>query len=281
MVKMIALNTMVGFAMFAGVIYAQSPAQGSYATVNGLKMYYEVQGAGEPLVLIHGGGSTIGTSFGRIIPLFAERYKVVAMELQAHGHSGDRTGPVTFEQDADDVAALLRHLRISKASFLGFSNGGTTAMQIALRHPDIVTRLVIASALYKREGMVPGFFEGMTHATINDMPEALREAFLQANPDSAALLTMFTKDRDRMLRFVDWKDETLRSIHASTLIINGDRDVVLSRHAVAMSELIQGSRLMILPATHGSYLGASESGPPDTTVIRLTADIVGEFLSGH
>ncbi len=251
-----------------------------YAPVNGIKMYYEMQGnKGGFLVLIHGGGSTIGTTFGRILPLLAEECKVVAVELQGHGHTTDRDSPESFEQDADDVAELLRYLHISRASFFGFSNGGNTAMQIAFRHPGIVERLVLASAFYRREGMVPGFFDGMKQATLEDMPQALKDAFLQINPDTSKLLAMFTKDKERMLQFTDWKDETVRSIIAPTLIINGDRDVVLASHAIAMSGLIKNSRLMVLPATHGAYLGVAESPDTGSTMVELTSGLIKDFLS--
>jgi pimeloyl-ACP methyl ester carboxylesterase len=121
---------------------------GQYADVNGLHMYYEIHGTGKPLVLIHGGGSTIRTSFGRILPALSRTHKIVAVELQAHGHSDNRDGrQITFEQDADDVAALLQQLHIDKADIFGFSNGGTTALQIAIRHPVLVNRLIIASSI--------------------------------------------------------------------------------------------------------------------------------------
>src|SRR5713226_6395711 len=107
-----------------------------YAPINGLDMYYEIYGAGAmPLVLIHGGGSTIETTFGNILPLLSDYGKVIAVELQAHGRTNDRDAPESFEQDADDVAALLHYLKVDKANFLGFSNGGTTTMQIAISHP--------------------------------------------------------------------------------------------------------------------------------------------------
>src|ERR1700750_1743663 len=110
---------------------------GKYATVNGLHMYYEVHGTGKPLVLIHGAASTIHSTFGRILPVLAKAHQVIAVELQAHGHSDNRDGrQITFEQDADDVAALLKQLHIAKADIFGFSNGGTTALQIAIRIPD-------------------------------------------------------------------------------------------------------------------------------------------------
>jgi pimeloyl-ACP methyl ester carboxylesterase len=246
-----------------------------YSDVNGLKMYYEMHGyKGDFLVLIHGGGSNISTSFGKILPMLAKDYKVIAVELQAHGHTNDRNSPESFEQDADDVAVLLHNLQISKASFLGFSNGGNTTMQIANRHPEIVNKLILASTFYKREGLIPGFFDGMKHATIEVMPQPLKDAFLQVNPDSSKLLTIFNKDKERMLHFTDWKDEIISSIKAPTLIINGDQDVIVSSHAVAMSKLISNSRLMILPATHGSYMGVAESPNTDSKMIEMTADLL-------
>ncbi len=250
-----------------------------YAEVNGINMYYELHGdKGEYLVLIHGGGSTIGTTFGKILPVLADHYRVVALELQAHGHTGDRDAPESFEQDADDVAALLNHLHIARAFFFGFSNGGSTAMQIAVRHPAIVSKLVIASAIYKRSGLPPGFFEGMEHATLDNMPKELQDAFLEINPDRSKLLNMFTKDRDRMLHFKDWPDEMLQSITAPALIINGDRDVVTNAHAVAMSELIKNARLMILPAGHGAYMGEIETPEAGSSIVKLAVEVIRGFL---
>jgi pimeloyl-ACP methyl ester carboxylesterase len=115
-----------------------------YIPVNGLNMYYEIHGEGVlPLVLIHGGGSTIESTFSNLISLLASRNKIIAVELQAHGHTSDRDGPESFEQDADDVAGLLNALKIDKANILGFSNGGTTTLQIAIRHPGIVHKIIV------------------------------------------------------------------------------------------------------------------------------------------
>src|ERR1051325_6473537 len=108
-------------------------------------MYYEIHGTGPPLVLIHGGGSTIQTTFGRVLHSFAKDRQVIAVELQAHGRTSDRNAPETFQQDADDVVALLHYLKIDSADFLGFSNGGQTTMEIAMRHPQVVRKIILAS----------------------------------------------------------------------------------------------------------------------------------------
>ena len=253
---------------------------GSYSEVHGLKMYYEVHGnSGDCLVLIHGGGSTLGTTFGKVIPILARDYKVIAVELQGHGHTNDRNSPVSFEQDADDVAALLNNLNIPKASFFGFSNGGNTAIQIALRHPQIVNKLILASTFYKRKGLISGFFDGMKQATIEVMPKTLQDAFLQINPERDKLLTMFNKDKERMLQFKDWKDEDISSIKMRTLIINGDHDVILTNHAMKISALIKNSRLMILPASHGSYIGVAESPILNNKLLKMTVEVIKDFLT--
>ena len=226
-----------------------------YASVNGIRMYYEIHGSGKPLVLIHGGGSTIATAFGKILPLLACKHRVIAVELQAHGRTSDRDAPESFDQDADDVAALLHHLKINKADILGFSNGGQTAMKIAIRHPSIVNKLIAASAFYKRNGVPEQFWQGMANATFADMPQAYKDGFLALNNNQDALLNMFNRDVQRMRTFTDWNDEELRSITAPTLLIAADKDVMLPEHTVAMHRLIPNSQLAIVPGGHGSYLG--------------------------
>lgn len=256
----------------------QSNKVSGYAPVNGIKMYYEIHGEGTPLVLIHGGGSTIQTSFDKILPLFARHYKVIAVELQAHGHTSDRDSPESFEQDADDVAALLNFLKISKTHILGFSNGGNTAMQIAIRHADLVNKLVPISSFYKREGMMTGFWDGMQNATLENMPALLKTYYLQINNDQKGLQNMFNKDRDRMLNFKDWSDDALRSIKAPTLLINADHDVATNEHAVKMSQLIPDAQLMILPGTHGSFIGEVCAVEEGSKMPEATATMIKEFL---
>ncbi|RYY09033.1 MAG: alpha/beta hydrolase, partial [Chitinophagaceae bacterium] len=204
---------------------------GKYARLNNLHLYYEIHGSGEPLVLLHGGGSTINSTFGRILPELAKKHLVIAVELQAHGRTKDIDRPLSFEQDADDIAALLTHLKIDKANVMGFSNGGTTTLQIAIRHPQLVRKIILASALFQRPGMQPGFFEGMKQASFDQMPQPLKDAFLEVNPDKQQLTQMFNRDVKRMNTFRDIPDSSIRSIKAPALVLNGNNEVVLAAHA--------------------------------------------------
>lgn len=252
-----------------------------YSDVNGLKMYYEVYGQGKPLVLIHGGGSTIETSFGNLIPLLSRNRKIIAVELQAHGHTNDRNTDLAFEQDADDIAKLLQNLQINKSDFLGFSNGGQTTIEIALRHQNIVNRIILASTFYKREAAIPQFWKGFDTATLDEMPKILQEGYLKANNNKAGLLNMFNKDVQRMKMFKGWTDEQMRSISAPALVINGNEDVGSIEHAIEMYRTIPNCELAILPGTHGTYLGAIESLPDGKWTMQYAADLILEFLNSN
>ena len=252
-----------------------------YAPVNGLNMYYEIYGDGViPLVLIHGGGSTIETSFGNILPLLANHNKIIAVELQAHGRTSDRNTPETFEHDADDVAALLDYLRVDKANFFGFSSGGTTTLQIAIRHPQLANKLIVVSGAYEREGFIDGFFEGFPHATLDHMPQALREAFLKVTPDQARLQMMFEKDVARMINFKDIPDDLIRSIKVPVLFMSSQEDAVKPEHTIKMSHAVSGAKLAVLPGYHGALMGTLESDAVKngSNLYKFTASLINEFL---
>lgn len=250
-----------------------------YSEVNGLNMYYEIHGEGKPLVLIHGGGSTIQTTFGRVLRTFALNHKVIAVELQAHGHTADIDRPLSFEQDADDVAALLRNLKIVKADIFGFSNGGTTALQMAIRHPELVDKVIAASALYKKEGAPPSFWEFMDRGTFNDMPQELKDAYLAINPNEEDLLKMHDRDLARMRTFTDIPDKDIASINATTLILIGDNDVTTFAHAAEMQALIRNSSLMVIPGGHGDYIGEITTLKQRKGIYRQVAFLIEDFLS--
>ena len=251
------------------------------AFVNGIYIYYEVHGSHDwiPLVLLHGGGSTIDSTFGRVLPLLASHRRVIALEEQGHGRTSDRDRPITFEGSADDVAGLLRHLQVSRADLFGFSNGATVALQVAIRHPDLVRKLVFASSMTKREGAQPQLWEFMQQAHISNMPQALKDAFLAVNPDPEKLKTMHDKDAARMSGFTDVPDAALRGVRVPTLVITGDRDVARLEHSVELSRMFPTARLLVLPSGHGDYLAEASSTPVDTDHAEITVRLVERFLS--
>ena len=268
---------------FASAVVAASAAEqgrGGYAEVNGIRMYYETYGPerGVPLVLLHGGGSTIDVTFDRILPFLARDRRVIAVEEQAHGRTSDRDAPVRFETSADDVAALLKHLKIEQADIFGFSNGASVGMQVAIRHPAAVRRLVFASSLTKKDGAQPQLWTLIQSADISNMPQPLKDAFLKVNPDPAKLKTMHNKDAERMRHFTDVPDADVRAIRAPTLILIGDRDIVKPEHAIELARLIPNARLMIVPGGHGDYLGEAVMTQRATREPELTAGFVEEFL---
>jgi pimeloyl-ACP methyl ester carboxylesterase len=273
-----AIALVLGFS-FVGTSVTLGQESKGYAPVNGIKMYYEIHGNGSiPLVLIHGGGSTIETTFGYILPILASKGKIIAVELQAHGRTSDRDVAESFEQDADDVAGLLAYLKVDKADFFGFSNGGNTAMQIAIRHPAVVNKLVIVSSFYKRSGLTAGFFNFMQTASLDNMPAPLKTAYKKVAADETGLQIMHDKDKERMIRFQDWSNDAICSINAPTLLIIGNHDIVIPEHALEMSRLMPHAELVILPGTHGSCIGEICTAVKGSKIPELTAALIQEFL---
>jgi pimeloyl-ACP methyl ester carboxylesterase len=249
--------------------------QSGYAPIHGLQLYYEIHGAAHPtqppLVLLHGGGDTIQTSFGEILPLLARDRQIIAFEQQGFGHTADIADrPFSFAQSADDTAALLEYLRIEEADLFGFSNGGTIALQVAIRHPHVVRKLVVASGFYQREGSsYPWFWDGFARATLENMPKELREAYLAVAPHPENLQSFFDKCVQRMRNFPDIPADAIRAITAPTLVIVGDADVMRPEHAVETFRLLPHARLAVLPGTD------------HMAVTKRTAwlvPMVGEFL---
>ena len=249
-----------------------------YSEVNGLKMYYEIHGQGKPLVLIHGGGSTIETNFEKIIPLLAKHRQVIALELQAHGRTNDRNADLTFEQDADDVAALLKNLQIDKADFLGFSNGGTSTIQIAIRHPELVDKIILGSALAKRNGVPDWFWGFMANAKLENMPELLKAGYKKIAADTNGLQLMHDRDAKRMVHFKDIPDDQIKAIKAPALIIIGDKDIITPEHAIELHRQIANSELAIIPGGHGQYIGEVTTIGPDFKESELIVPMIEKFL---
>src|SRR5215207_1746706 len=260
---------------------ANTPEQTGYAPVNGLDVYYEIHGTGEPLVLLHGALSAIGTSFGKVLPSLAETRRVIAVELQAHGRTADVDRPLRYEQMADDTAALLGHIGVEDADIFGWSMGAGVALQVAIRHPEVVRKLVLASVTYNSGGCHPGVLAGIEHLT----PEALagssfEEEYARIAPNPEDWPTLIAKVKELDGKVQDWLPEDVRSIEAPTLLIIGDSDIVRPEHAVEMFRLFGGGVAGDVAGLPNSQLAVL----PGTTHVTLVnrADwllsMIGEFL---
>ena len=249
--------------------------------VNGIRIYYEVHGRAEgiPIVLLPGGGSTIEATFSRLLPALAASHRVIALEEQGHGRTTDRDQPITFESSADDVAGLVRQLGLDQVDIVGFSNGASVGLQVVIRHPGLVRKLVFASAMTTREGAHAGLWDFMAQADISNMPQPLKDAFLRVNPDEQQLKVMHDKDAQRMREFKDVADDLVRAVRAAVLIVVGDRDIVRLEHALDLSRRIPDARLLVLPGGHGDYLGEVVGTARATRYPELTAGLIGEFLA--
>lgn len=257
------------------------PRSTGYASVNGIKMYYEIHGpeTDVPLILIHGGGSTLDSAFSKFLPLISKNRKVIAIEEQGHGRTEGRPGPVSFTQTADDMAELLRQLKIPHADVFGFSNGASSSLQMAIRHSDSVRKLIFASSFTKRSGAIDGFWNNFKNVNKCMLPEGLGEAFLKVNPRQDLLEEMCSKDLERIKNFIETPDRDVKKVKAQTLVLMGDKDIVTVKHGLELTKLIPSARLAVLPGNHGSYFGDMAAGPIDQEIIESTAKLVESFLN--
>jgi pimeloyl-ACP methyl ester carboxylesterase len=240
-----------------------------YAHVNQLTMYYEIHGEGRPLVLLHGAMGTIESCFVNLLPALARTRRVIAAELQGHGHTPDVDRPLTYEQMAEDLAGLLRALDIDVADFVGYSMGGAAAFQLALRYPSVVRRLVVAGGTcYRPEGLYPEMQPESGSPTPEDLAGSpWHQAYLEVAPDPAAWPTLVAKVGELDAGFAGWSAGEVRSLEAPTLLMIGDSDIVRPEHTMEMFRLLGGgvvgdlfglpaSQLAVLPGT--SHVGLLE-----------------------
>jgi pimeloyl-ACP methyl ester carboxylesterase len=255
-----------------------SPAESGYAPVNGLNMYYEIHGAGQPLILLHGGLSTIDLSFGAVLPTLAQGRQAIAVELQGHGHTADIDRPFSYEAMADDIAALIAYLGLQNVDLYGFSLGGGVSWQTAIRHPELVRKLVIASAPIKRDGWYPQVLAGMAQmnaaAAQAMMQTPLYEAYARVAPKPEDWPALVTKTGQIQAKDYDWSD-AVRAITAPTQIVIGDSDSVRPEHALETFRLLGGGvpgdfgplprgQFAVLPGTaHSALPGRADLLLPD------------------
>lgn len=240
---------------------------GQYATVNGIRLYYEDRGTGRPLILLHGGLGAI-EMFGPNLPALGAGRRVIAVDLQGHGRTADIDRPIRPELMADDIAALIRHLGLERADVMGYSLGGGVALHLAIRHPALVQRLVVASTAFRRDAYYPEIL-GMQAQVNASMAEAMKQtpmyqlyAGIAPRPEDWPRLL----DKMGALMKVDYDiSNEIAGIRAPTLVVAGDADIFPPSHAVELFGLLGGgqrdggwdgsgrpaSRLAILPGlTH-------------------------------
>ena len=241
----------------SGVADAQA---GRRANVNGMRMYYEVSGSGSPLVVLHGGYMNI-REMGTIIPKLARTHQVYALEFQGHGRTTDIDRPITYENLADDVAAFMNAVGLRKADVFGYSMGAIAGLQLAIRHPAMVNRLVFAGGAYDFDGWQPEFRAMIPKQTVEMM---LQTPFAKEYPELAADPRGFPELARKVIALQNepmaWESD-VRALKLPVLIIGGDADGATLEHYVQMFRLLGGgvmgdmgkplpaSRLAIIPAT--------------------------------
>ena len=242
-----------------------------YADVNGLRMYYEVHGEGRPLALLHGAYQTADT-IGPILPGLAETRQVIVPELQAHGRTADIDRPITYEGMADDVAALIGYLGLDCPDVFGFSMGGGGALQLAVRHPEVVRRLVLVSVSFRSDGAQPELNETLptiTPETFSGTPIEAAYKEVAPNPEDFPRLVEKLKRLDTTP--FAWPAEDIRGIEAPTMIVVGDADLVRLEHAVEMFRLLGGGAMGDLAGFSKAQLvvfpGTSHFIPPGSGVM--------------
>lgn len=275
-------------AFVAVALLAASPTLaaepvGDRVEVNGMQVYYEVSGEGDPLVVLHGAYMSI-PSMGAIIPKLAENHKVYALEFQGHGRTTDIDRPITYPNLADDVAAFMDAVGLQKADVFGYSMGAVTGLQLAIRHPEKVSKLVAASVAYDAGGWQPefkAFIPQMNVEMFVNMPFAEEYRKLAANPDGFPALVekLIALEKEPMA----WEAD-VKAMTTPVLVITGDADVATLEHSVALFRLLGGgvmgdmgkplpaSRLAIMPATSHTAVITQ----PD-----LLLAFIGSFLKGE
>ncbi len=265
----------------------KSAPVGNYVAINGMKMYYEVSGEGDPLIVLHGAYMNI-PSMGKIIPMLAKNHKVYALEFQGHGRTNDINRPITYPNFAADVAAFMDAVGLIKTDVFGYSVGAEVGLQLAIRHPSKVNKLIAASVAYDLEGWQPEFKAVIPQMTVEMMvntPFAEDYRKLAPNPDGFPALAekLIALEKVPMA----W-EEDVKKLKTPVLVIAGDADVATLEHTVALFRILGGgvmgdmgkplpsSRLAIMPATsHTAVINQ-----PDLLIAFIEPFLKGETPKG-
>lgn len=221
-----------------------SSVKTGYAPVNGLKLYYELHGTGEPLILLHGGLGSI-EMLGELLPALSRTRKVMVADLQGHGRTGDTDRPITYEALGDDVAALMKNLGIEKADVMGYSLGAGTGLQMTIRHPGAVRKLVVVSTVFKRDGWYPEILTATAQlgaAVAEQLKQSpLYQTYSRITPNPANWPVLVTKMGNLLRKDFDWSKD-IAAIQAPTMLVFGDADSIRLEHVVEFFELLGGGK---------------------------------------
>jgi len=282
------------FLCFAFVLALTAPAQetsqktlktSGYAPVNGLKLYYEVHGEGKPLVLIHGSYMTIGLNWTELIPELAKNRKIIALELQGHGHTADIDRPITYAALASDVAGLLRHLKIDSADVLGYSLGGTVAYQLAIDHPKLIRKIVLVSTTFRMKGWLPELvaaFQTFQPEIFDQTP--LKKFYEEVAPDPKHWKAFVSKYMEFDRHDFDLGADKIKGIKSPILFIMGDNDGIVPSHKTEMYELAGGGNVLADMKGLPRSQFATYPGNTHVTLIKNTkriAEDVSYFLDNE
>jgi pimeloyl-ACP methyl ester carboxylesterase len=268
-------------------LLAQQESPGKRVAVHGMQMYYEVSGQGDPLIVLHGAYMNI-PSMGAVIPKLAATHRVYALEFQGHGRTNDVDRPITYANLADDVAAFMDAVGLAKADVFRYSMGGQAGLQLAIRHPGKVNRLVAASVAYDLRGWQPEYQAAIPQMTVEmivAMPFAAEYRKLAPDPEGFPALAekLIALEHQPMA----WEAE-IAKVKAPVLLVAGDADVMTLDHTVALFRLLGGgvmgdmgkplapSRLAILPATSHTAVITQ----PDLLVALIEPFLRGETPKG-
>jgi pimeloyl-ACP methyl ester carboxylesterase len=280
---MFRIALLVAGLFVAAPALAQQVAVGDRVEVNGMQMYYEVSGKGDPLIVLHGAYMNIPT-MGNIIPRLAETHTVYALEFQGHGRTTDIGRPITYQNLADDVAAFMEAVGVEKADVFGYSMGSAAGLQLAIRHPEKVNKLVAASVAYDASGWQPAFVDFIPQMTVEmflAMPFADEIRAMSPDPDAfpEVVAKLIQLEKEPMA----WEAD-VKALQTPVLIITGDADVATLEHSVALFRLLGGggmgdmgaplpaSRLAVLPATSHTAV---------ITQVDLLHGFIEPFLNGE
>lgn len=277
--KPVALIAILFLAVFQSNSQQTKPIKSGYAPVNGIKVYYEVYGEGRPLVLIHGAFYTIGMNWGELIPELSKTRKVIAIEMQSHGHTPFSDRKLSITTLAKDVEGVMDYLKIDSADVAGFSMGGSIAYQFAVQSPKRLRKLVIISSTYKTDGWLPIINSGFD----NFKPEFFDNTPLQTGYDAVAPdKTKWRKFLEQMFVFAkepfNVGDSNIAKITAPVLLISGDNDGLDKIELIKTYQLLGGGVAADLAPMPKSQLAIVPS-QGHVSVMMQTKTILG-YLDG-